>query len=181
MKHINTIKNQASTSTPQLSNHGSSSSTTRLKKLRVVSPPDDEKNNKNGVVHNGDEWTEISLNNSPDEICYNNENYSDEDEPIPYKPLPMDFSPDAVNSSTTIIDSVKTAKEEPIRKKLVTQQSLPVISKNHEIAMSIEKRDEVTRSPSMKNRTKLDSSLASWISRSSAAGEASCSSSSEYF
>lgn len=172
-KHIKTIQNQASTSTPQLSNLTSSASV-RVKKIKIVSPPDSEK--KNGLVQNGDEWTEISLNNSPEEICYNNENYSDEDEPIPYTPLPMDFSPEAVNS-TVPIDDVRTAKDKPIRKKLITQQSLPAISKTRDVTTSDDKKDEVTRSPSIKNRTKLDSSLASWISRSSAGGEASCSSS----
>ncbi|XP_046743137.1 uncharacterized protein LOC124409515 isoform X2 [Diprion similis] len=175
VKHINAMPNKSSTSTPQLSNLSSSSG--REKKLRIMSPQDSEKKKKtNGVLQNGDEWTEISLNNSPEENCYNNETYSDEDDPIPYKPLPTDFSPEAANS--TIADSViQPVKEEQIRKKLVTQQSLPAISRVHDVTINEDKKSEVTRSPSMKSRTKLDSSLANWISRSSAAGDASSSSS----
>lgn len=154
-KHINAMNNQASTSTPQLSNLSSSSSSSeRVKKIKIVSPSGSDKKS-NRTVQNGDEWTEISLNNSPDEICY-----SDEDEPpIPYKPLPMDFSPEP------------ESREKITKKKLIAQQSLPAISKTND--------DEVTRSPSLKNKTKLDTSLASWISRSSAGGDVSCGSSSE--
>ncbi|XP_012259305.2 uncharacterized protein LOC105687914 isoform X1 [Athalia rosae] len=170
VKHINTIENQSSTSSPHLSN---TTSLSRVKKTKIISPPESEK--KNNAVHNGDEWTEISLGNSLEETCYNDENYSDEDDPIPYKPLPMDFSPDANNSMTINDDSTQT-KEAPVYKKLVTQQSLPAMSKTYDITPN-DNKVEVIRSRSIRNRAKLDSRVANWISRSAAACDASCSSS----
>ncbi|XP_014477158.1 PREDICTED: uncharacterized protein LOC106745769 isoform X2 [Dinoponera quadriceps] len=138
------------------------------KRVKIQSPVNDRKSNT--AAQNGEEWTEISLNNSPDEVYYNNDVYSDEDDQIPYKPLPMDLSPE---TAQPINATVEPLKEQPNRKRLVTQKSLPTISKVNEVTLSEEKKAEVTRSPSVKNRGKLDGSLASWITRSSAGGEAS--------
>lgn len=104
---------------------------------------------------NGEEWTEISLNNSPDDIYYNNDVYSDEDDPIPYKPLPSELSPDSGTAS---------GHNEPIsgHRRLMNQQSLP-----SDCGERLERK-----------RGKLDSNLSNWISRSSAGtcsgGETSC-------
>lgn len=145
------------------------------KKVKIQSPVIDGKNN--ATTQNGEEWTEISLNNSPDEIYYNNDVYSDEDDQIPYKPLPMDLSPETVQPIGTTAEPLK---EHANRRKLITQKSLPTISKVNEVSLSEEKKAEVTRSPSVKHRAKFDGSLANWISRSSAGGEASGGSSSEW-
>lgn len=143
--------------------------------MKIRSPVNGSGNNV--ATQNGEEWTEISLNNSPDEIYYNNDVYSDEEDQIPYKPLPMDLSPETAQPiGTTTADPTK---EQTGRKRLITQKSLPTMSKVNEVSLSEEKKAEVTRSPSVKNRGKLDSSIASWITRSSAAGEVSGGSSSE--
>ncbi|XP_076182260.1 uncharacterized protein LOC143154224 isoform X2 [Ptiloglossa arizonensis] len=163
-----------------------SSSTSRLSDLsKIISPIEKrvtiqmpaETNTSNTTVQNGEEWTEISLNNSPDEVYYNNEVYSDEEDQIPYKPLPMDLSPE--NSNPTISDaSIQLFGEGSSRRKLITQKSLPTMSKGNEVTLSAEKKAEVTRSPSIKSKSKLDSSLANWITRSSAGGEVASGSSS---
>ncbi|XP_011701934.1 PREDICTED: uncharacterized protein LOC105458375 isoform X2 [Wasmannia auropunctata] len=140
------------------------------KRVKIKTPVSDRKNNS-ANSQNGEEWTEISLNNSPDEIYYNNEVYSDEEDQIPYKPLPMDLSPEP---SQAVNAAVEPPKEQTSpRKRLVTQKSLPTMSKVNEVTLSEEKKAEVTRSPSVKSRSKLDSSLANWITRSSAGGETS--------
>ncbi|XP_063984931.1 uncharacterized protein LOC135166540 isoform X2 [Diachasmimorpha longicaudata] len=128
---------------------------------------------------NGDEWTEISLNNSPDEIYYNNDVYSDEeDQQIPYKPLPSELSPD---SGTASIISGPRQSNSARNRRLVNQQSLPVDWSGD--GDGTEGRNSGTeameKNISGRNRGKLDSSLANWISRSSAANSgASCGSSS---
>lgn len=132
-----------------------------------------ETSKSNPGVQNGEEWTEISLNNSPDEIYYNNEVYSDEEDPIPYKPLPMDLSPDSGHPPNSSDSGVEPLGEQAGRRKLVTQKSLPAMPKGNEVTFSAETKAEVTRSPSVKSKSKLDASLANWITRSSAGGEAS--------
>ncbi|XP_012522247.1 guanine nucleotide exchange factor rei-2 isoform X2 [Monomorium pharaonis] len=139
------------------------------KRVKIKTPISSRKNNSTNS-QNGEEWTEISLNNSPDEIYYNNDVYSDEEDQIPYKPLPMDLSPELAQAISAPVES---PKEQTNRKRLVTQKSLPTMSKVHEVTLTEEKKAEVTRSPSVKNRSKLDSSIANWITRSSAGGEAS--------
>ncbi|CAK9817554.1 SH3 domain-binding protein 5-like [Anthophora quadrimaculata] len=134
-KHIITL-NQTSYSTSRLSDL--SNILSPIEKNMKIQTPVDTTNNTNPVVQNGEEWTEISLNNSPDEIYYHNEVYSDEEDQIPYKPLPMDLSPEG-----------------------------------NEVTLSNEKKADVTRSPSIKSKSKLDGSLTNWITRSSAGGEAS--------
>lgn len=140
------------------------------KKVKIQTPVNE--NNNATTTQNGEEWTEISLNNSPDEIYYNNDVYSDEDDQIPYKPLPTDLSPEAAQSIGATV--------ELSRKKLVAQKSLPAMSKVNEVSLSEEKKAEVTRSPSIKSRGKLDGSLANWITRSSVSGETSVGSSSKH-
>lgn len=167
-KHIITL-NPMSCSTPRLSDLSNILSPIE-RRVKIQTPVDS--NTANTIVQNGEEWTEISLNNSPDEVYYNNEVYSDEEDHIPYKPLPMDLSPEGINVP------INGARLQPLneatsRKKLVTQKSLPVMPKGDEIILSNEKKSEVTRSPSVKSRNKLDSSLTNWITRSSAGGEAS--------
>lgn len=142
--------------------------------MKIQIPVNDNKNNT--MTQNGEEWTEISLNNSPDEIYYNNDVYSDEEDQIPYKPLPMDLSPEIVQS---IAATEPPKEQQPNRKKLVTQKSLPTMSKVNEVSLSEEKKAEVTRSPSVKHKGKLDGSLANWLTRSSVSGEASAGSSSK--
>ncbi|KAL0107135.1 hypothetical protein PUN28_015568 [Cardiocondyla obscurior] len=139
------------------------------KRVKIQIPVNDCKKNSTNS-QNGEEWTEISLNNSPDEVYYNNDVYSDEEDQIPYKPLPMDLSPEVTQAINV---AAEPPKEQTNRKRLVTQKSLPTMSKVNEVSLSEEKKAEVTRSPSVKNRSKLDSSLANWITRSSAGGEAS--------
>ena len=146
------------------------------KRVKIQTPVNDRKNNSTNS-QNGEEWTEISLNNSPDEIYYNNDVYSDEEDQIPYKPLPMDLSPELAQ---TINATSEPPKEQISRRRLVTQKSLPTMSKVNEVTLSEEKKAEVTRSPSVKNRSKLDGSLANWITRSSAGGETSGGSSSKW-
>lgn len=146
------------------------------KRVTIRTPA--ETNNTNTTTQNGEEWTEISLNNSPDEVYYNNEVYSDEEDQIPYKPLPMDLSPEATHPTDSTGD-IQPFADAPSRKKLITQKSLPAMSKGNEVTLSAEKKSEVTRSPSTKSKSKLDSSLANWITRSSAGGEASGGSSGE--
>lgn len=150
------------------------------KRVKIQSPVSGGKSdNVAAAIHNGEEWTEISLNNSPDEVYYNNEVFSDEEDQIPYKPLPMDLSPETVQSTGTVTAEPPPREQPATRKRLVTQKSLPTMSKVNEVSLSEEKKAEVTRSPSVKNRGKLDSSIANWITRSSAGGEASGGSSSK--
>ncbi|XP_078035245.1 uncharacterized protein LOC144469159 isoform X2 [Augochlora pura] len=167
-KHIITL-NQTSSSTSRLSDLSSIISPIE-KRVTIKTPV--ETNNTNTTAQNGEEWTEISLNNSPDEIYYNNEVYSDDDDQIPYKPLPMDLSPEG-NNPTASGGTIQPLVDISSRKKLITQKSLPAMPKGNEVTLSVEKKAEVTRSPSIKSKSKLDSSLANWISRSSAGGEAS--------
>lgn len=152
---------------------------------------------KPASTQNGDEWTEISLNNSPDEIYYNNEMYSDDDDQIPYKPLPSELSPESagepgiISTTTTTTTAPKlmagavtivrddSSSRERRKAQLINQKSLPATMEMNELTMSVERKAEVTRSPSIKGKGKLDGSLANWISRSSAAGETSCISSGE--
>ncbi|XP_031832785.1 uncharacterized protein LOC116427047 isoform X3 [Nomia melanderi] len=167
-KHIISL-NQTSSSTSRLSDLSSIISPIE-KRVTIQTPA--ETNNTNTTAQNGEEWTEISLNNSPDEVYYNNEVYSDEEDQIPYKPLPMDLSPEATHP-TVSAGGIQPFSDAPSRKKLITQKSLPAMSKGNEVTLSAEKKSEVTRSPSTKSKSKLDSSLANWITRSSAGGEAS--------
>lgn len=178
-KHIVPL-NHTSSSAPGLADLTSGVVSPVEKRVKIQSPvPNNGKNKNNATAtHNGgEEWTEISLNNSPDEIYYNNDVYSDEEDQIPYKPLPMDLSPETAQS---IGGAAEPLKEQTGRKRLITQKSLPTMSRVNEVSLSEEKKAEVTRSPSVKNRGKLDSSLANWITRSSAGGEASGGSSSEW-
>ncbi|XP_043252130.1 uncharacterized protein LOC122397201 isoform X1 [Colletes gigas] len=165
-KHI-ILLNQTSSSTSQLSDLSNVISPIE-KRVTIQTPV--VTNSSNTTVQNGEEWTEISLNNSPDEVYYNNEVYSDEEDQIPYKPLPMDLSPDSSNPVANGAN-VQPFGEGSSRRKLITQKSLPAISKGNEVTLSAEKKAEVTRSPSIKNKNKIDSSLANWITRSSAGGE----------
>ncbi|XP_034191654.1 uncharacterized protein LOC117609434 isoform X3 [Osmia lignaria lignaria] len=167
-KHIITL-NQTSSSTSRLSDLSNILSPIE-KKVKIQAPID--RNNGNSSVQNGEEWTEISLNNSPDEMYYNNEVYSDEEDQIPYKPLPMDLSPES-NNPPVNSENTRSLNDASGRKKLITQKSLPTMLKGNEVSLSSEKKAEVTRSPSMKSKNKIDSSLANWITRSSAGGEAS--------
>nr|XP_012139601.1 PREDICTED: uncharacterized protein LOC100880677 isoform X3 [Megachile rotundata]XP_012139602.1 PREDICTED: uncharacterized protein LOC100880677 isoform X3 [Megachile rotundata] len=167
-KHIITL-NQTSSSTSRLSDLSNILSPIE-KKVKIQTPVDT--NTANSAVHNGEEWTEISLNNSPDEMYYNNEVYSDEEDQIPYKPLPMDLSPEGSNVPANGAN-IQSFSDASSRKKLITQKSLPTMLKGNEVTLSNEKKAEVTRSPSMKSKSKIDSSLANWITRSSAGGEAS--------
>ncbi|XP_011264206.1 uncharacterized protein LOC105256184 isoform X1 [Camponotus floridanus] len=170
-KHIVPTLNHMSSSAPGLADLSGIISPIE-KRVKIQTPVNDNKNN--AATQNGDEWTEISLNNSPDEIYYNNDMYSDEEDQIPYKPLPMDLSPETTQQ---ISATAEPPKEQTNRKRLVTQKSLPTISKVNEVTLSEEKKAEVTRSPSVKNKGKLDGSLANWITRSSAGGETSAGSS----
>ena len=167
-KHIVSL-NQTSSSTSRLSDLSSIISPVE-KRVTIQMPLETSKSNPG--VQNGEEWTEISLNNSPDEIYYNNEVYSDEEDPIPYKPLPMDLSPDSGHPPNSGA-AVEPLGEQAGRRRLVTQQSLPAMPKGNEVTLSAETKAEVTRSPSVKSKSKLDTSLANWITRSSAGGEAS--------
>ncbi|XP_015115818.1 uncharacterized protein LOC107040303 isoform X2 [Diachasma alloeum] len=142
---------------------------------------DEEKEEECHRGQNGEEWTEISLNNSPDEIYYNNDVYSDEeDHQIPYKPLPSELSPDSGTASI-----ISGHRQQPIgerNKRLVNQQSLPNDWEGDGDGKEGTNSggDLLEKNPSGRNRGKLDSSLANWISRSSAAnsGQPNCSSSS---
>ncbi|XP_076756835.1 uncharacterized protein LOC143426958 isoform X2 [Xylocopa sonorina] len=167
-KHIISL-NQTSSSTSRLSDLSSILSPIE-KRVKIQTPVDTS--SKNTTVQNGEEWTEISLTNSPDEVYYNNEVYSDEEDQIPYKPLPIDLSPDGSIPSINGAN-IHSLNEASSRKKLITQKSLPTLPKGNEISLSNEKKTEVTRSPSMKSKSKLDTSLTNWITRSSAGGEAS--------
>ncbi|KAG5310609.1 3BP5L protein, partial [Acromyrmex insinuator] len=170
-KHIVSL-NHTSSSAPGLTDLSGIISPVE-KRVKIQTPVNDRKNNSTNS-QNGEEWTEISLNNSPDEVYYNNDVYSDEEDQIPYKPLPMDLSPELAQ---TINATSEPPKEQTSRRRLVTQKSLPTMSKVNEVTLSEEKKAEVTRSPSVKNRSKLDGSLANWITRSSAGGETSAGSS----
>ena len=164
-KHITAVQNQTSASTSNLPDITKVLSPIE-KKVKILTP---KKENESNGIQNGDEWTEISLNNSPEEIYYNNDAYFDEEEnEIPYKPLGTDLSPEL--SNITGDDNVK-------HKKLVTQKSLPAMTEKNEISLTEEKKAQVTRSPSFKRKGKLDSCLATWISRNSVAGEMSVGSS----
>lgn len=165
-KHITPVQNQTSASTSNLPN------ITRVlspaeKKVKIQSPKKEKESNG---VHNGDEWTEINLNNSPEEVNYNNGTYSDEEDQIPYKPLGTDLSPENTNNTSGTNENTR-------RSKLVTQKSLPAMAEKNEISLTEEKKAQVTRSPSFKRKGKLDSCLATWISRNSIAGEMSAGSS----
>ncbi|XP_008216957.1 uncharacterized protein LOC100121161 isoform X2 [Nasonia vitripennis] len=165
-KHIMPVQNQTSASTSNLPD------ITRVlspveKKVKIQSPKKEKESNG---VHNGDEWTEINLNNSPEEVYYNNETYSDEEDQIPYKPLGTDLSPEITNNTSGTNENTR-------RNKLVTQKSLPAMAEKNEISLTEEKKAQVTRSPSFKRKGKLDSCLATWISRNSIAGEMSAGSS----
>lgn len=174
-KHIITL-NQTSSSTSRLSDLSNILSPIE-KRVKIQTPVDLK--STNNTVQNGEEWTEISLNNSPDEVYYNNEVYSDEEDQIPYKPLPMDLTPESNNPPTNGAN-IQSFSEAASRKKLVTQKSLPAMPKGNEVSLSSEKKTEVTRSPSVKSKSKLDTSLANWITRSSAGSEASGGSSGKY-
>ncbi|XP_043496821.1 uncharacterized protein LOC122520674 isoform X2 [Polistes fuscatus] len=167
MKHIVQL-NHTSSSTSRLSDLSNIISPIE-KKVKIQSPVHDEKSNS--ATQNGEEWTEISLNNSPDEIYYNNDIYSDEEDQIPYKPLPMDLSPENLNLPILPINIQALHNDQNIRKRLVSQKSLPSMTRTNEVSLSEEKRAEVTRSPSVRSKGKLDTSLANWITRSSAASE----------
>ncbi|XP_076241955.1 uncharacterized protein LOC143183967 isoform X2 [Calliopsis andreniformis] len=167
-KHIISL-NQTSSSTSRLSDLSNIISPIE-KRVTIQTPV--ETNKSNPTVQNGEEWTEISLNNSPDEIYYNNEVYSDEEDQIPYKPLPMDLSPESSNVPANEANT-QSLSDIANRKRLVTQKSLPAMPRGNEVTLSAEKKAEVTRSPSVKSKSKLDSSLANWITRSSAGSEAS--------
>ncbi|XP_017761541.1 PREDICTED: uncharacterized protein LOC108551785 isoform X2 [Eufriesea mexicana] len=171
-KHIITI-NQTSSSTSRLSDLSNILSPIE-KRVKIQTPIDTK--DTNTTIPNGEEWTEISLNNSPDEMYYNTEIYCDEEDQIPYKPLPMDLSPEGNNPPTNGAN-IQSFGEESSRKKLITQKSLPAMPKGNEVSLSNEKKTEVTRSPSVKSKSKLDTSLTNWITRSSAGGEASAGSS----
>lgn len=158
------MQNKISASTPRLSDLSGMVSPVE-KKVKITSPRK-EKNHENG-----EEWTEISLNNSPEETFYNNEAFSDEEEQIPYKRLPMDLRPEG---------EIVERPGEKMKNQLVTQQSLPAMPKTNEVSLSDENKAEVTRSPSIKNRSKVDSRIANWISRSSVTGETSGSSSGKH-
>ncbi|XP_008545636.1 SH3 domain-binding protein 5 isoform X1 [Microplitis demolitor] len=123
----------------------------------------------NDNTENNEKWTEISLNNSPDDIYYNNDVYSDDDDQIPYKPLPSELSPESI---------IAGENKDPAyisKKRLSHQQSLPATVQNNEMTIEDQKKSEITRSPSTKCRGRLDSSLTNWITRNSAAyGESSC-------
>lgn len=166
-KHIVQL-NHTSSSTSRLSDLSSIISPIE-KRVKIQSPKRDEKNNT--ITQNGEEWTEISLNNSPDEIYYNNDIYSDEEDQIPYKPLPMDLSPENVDLPTLPINTEAVSNDQNNRKRLVSQKSLPAMTRMNEVSLSEEKKAEVTRSPSVRSKGKFDSSLTNWITRSSAAGE----------
>ncbi|XP_057320895.1 SH3 domain-binding protein 5-like isoform X2 [Microplitis mediator] len=131
---------------------------------------DKHTNNKsNDNTENNEKWTEISLNNSPDDIYYNNDVYSDDDDQIPYKPLPSELSPESIIAGENK-DPAYVSK-----KRLSHQQSLPATVQNNEMTIGDLKKSEITRSPSTKCRGRLDSSLTNWITRNSAAyGESSC-------
>lgn len=159
-KHIFQMQNESSVSSPRRKEVTKVISPIE-KKVKISSPKKDLN------PENGEEWTEISLNNSPEENYYN-EAFSDEEDQIPYKRLPVDLSPDGESTERT---------GEKRRNKLVTQKSLPSMPKANEVSLSEEIKAEVTRSPSMKSRSKVDNRIANWISRSSVADEASGSSS----
>ncbi|XP_033213005.1 uncharacterized protein LOC117170363 [Belonocnema kinseyi] len=152
-KHTSAMQNKTSASTPRLSDLSGVE-----KKVKITSPRKDKNR------ENGEEWTEISLNNSPEETFYNNEAFSDdEDGKIPYKRLPIDLS---------LEGEIVERSGEKRKNKLVTQQSLPAMPKTHEVSLSDESKAEVTRSP-IKSRSKVDSRIANWISRNSVTGETS--------
>ncbi|XP_044590238.1 SH3 domain-binding protein 5-like isoform X1 [Cotesia glomerata] len=139
-----------------------------------IKNPNHQQNNKNiDHTENNEKWTEISLNNSPDDIYYNNEMYSDEDDQIPYKPLPSELSPE----SMIVTSGSSDTKDARNKKCLSHQQSLPATVQNNEMTIGEHKKSEITRSPSTKSRGKLDSSLTNWITKNSAVyGESSCTS-----
>lgn len=166
-KVIAAVPNQTSASTSNLPDIANVISPIG-KKVKIQLPKEEESNG----VQNGDEWTEISLNNSPEEIYHNNEVYSDEEEQIPYKPLGADLSPETSNKKNDSNDNAK-------RKRLVSQKSLPAMTEQNEVSLSEEKKAQLTRSPSFKRKGKLDSCLATWISRNAVANEMSAGSSGE--
>lgn len=141
------------------------------KKVQIHAPKKDKESNG---MQNGDEWTEINLHNSPEEVCVNNKDaYSDEEDQIPYKPLGADLSPEITQGLNESSDSAK-------RKKLVSQKSLPSMTEKNEISLTQENKAQITRSPSFKRKGKLDSCIATWLSRNSVGSEASAESSSKY-
>lgn len=148
-KHIPSMKSSLS-----VSHHTNlSNATSDLETQKVRSP---ENGGGSEKVEKNEEWSEISLNNSPEEYFRNEECFSDEEEQIPYKLLPAELSPEKRNAIAV--------KEQ--RRKLVTQKSLPTMlpRSNDE-----EKKSQVSGSPSSKKKGKLESgsSIATWISRNS--------------
>ena len=134
------------------------------KKVKIQTPKVEKESND---PRENEEWTEISLNSSPDEKRNNGEILEDSDQ-IPYKSLQSDLNSEGTNSSSETCNS---------RKKLITQKSLPAMIESNEISLTEEKKAQVTRSPSFKKKSKLDSCLATWISRNSVSSEiSSCSS-----
>ncbi|XP_058791579.1 uncharacterized protein LOC131664470 isoform X2 [Phymastichus coffea] len=166
-KHITNVQNQISASTSILPDITKVISPIE-KKVTIHLP---ENNKETNGIPNGDEWTEINLNKSPEEVrCYNKNTYSDEEDPIPYKPLGTDLSPEVTQTGNESSECVK-------RKKLVSQKSLPAMTEKNEISLSQEKKAQITRSPSFKRKGKLDSCIATWLSRNSIGSEASAESS----
>lgn len=166
-KHITTNHNQNGASLSNSCNAVDHSTSLTEKKVKIQLP---KKENESNNLQNVDEWTEISLNNSPEELPIESEVYSDEEDQVPYKPLERELSPESSMVSSNTKGNVK-------RKKLVTQKSLPAMAEKNEISLSDEKKAQVTRSPSFKRKGKLDNCLPTWISRNSAGGEMSAGSS----
>ncbi|XP_012270237.1 uncharacterized protein LOC105694293 isoform X2 [Orussus abietinus] len=169
MKQLVLMQNHISSSSPRLSDLTKVTSAVE-KRVTIESP---KQGKSEATVQNGEEWTEISLNNSPEEVYYNNDIYSDEDDQIPYKPLPADLSPEGCNTTPSGSDA-QPLNEQTVRRKLVTQKSLPAMPRTNEVSLGEERKAEVTRSPSVKSKAKLDSSLANWISRSAVNEEITC-------
>ncbi|KAJ8687351.1 hypothetical protein QAD02_023145 [Eretmocerus hayati] len=165
-KHIVTASSQINTSPSELPDISNILSPIE-KKVKIQSP--DHDNTKNGL-QNGDEWTDISLNNSPEDNCPNNNIESDEEDHIPYKPLSTDLSPEKVTKSGRSHEKFR-------RKRLTSQKSLPAMTEENEMSLTDEKKAQVVRSPSFKRKTKLDSCIATWMSRNAASGEMSSGSS----
>ncbi|KAK0086834.1 hypothetical protein PV326_005430 [Microctonus aethiopoides] len=176
LSQLNFCKSFSTSSTPNFQdNQIASNDITMLKRDNCNNQNDDSDNNHEIIddktAQNNDEWTEISLNNSPDTIFYNNEMYSDDDDQIPYKPMSCELSPD-----TGHVGTFSTEQSVIGKKRLVNQQSLPAMLENNELTITTKRKLEMSRSPSNKSRGKLDSSLANWITRSSAGNSAESSS-----
>ncbi|XP_023246657.1 uncharacterized protein LOC106643558 [Copidosoma floridanum] len=163
-KHIATSPNQTNAST---SNFPDITLSPTEKKVKIKLPTEEKESNG---LQNGEEWTEINLNNSPDEVYYDNDVDSDGDDQIPYKPLGTDVSPESKHVTNKSNEKVRS-------KKLVSQKSLPAMIERNDTSLSEEKRAQFTSSPTFKKKGKLDGCLATWISRNSIAGETSTDSS----